>query len=165
MGSRVFYMLLLKMKFQSPAPTMHRALAWLQNKIGYCLTVPGISNRCVSQAWALIFVNWLSSELVDFRPSKPRCQILLTCWAVVCFGSHGMEKKKKTSSTSVSKTTTETCLSPCSQGWWQCDVFSCVIIEIWTHTKTKTKQGILCKLFHWKCLASTNFMPFLPEFA
>lgn len=85
-------MLLLKMKFQSPAPTMHRALAWLQNKIEYCLTVPGISNRCVSQAWALIFVNWLSSELVDFRPSKPRCQILLTCWAVVCFGSHGMEK-------------------------------------------------------------------------
>lgn len=85
-------MLLLKMKFQSPAPTMHRALAWLQNKIGYCLTVPGISNRCMSQAWALIFVNWLSSELVDFRLSKLRCQILLTCWAVVCFGSHGMEK-------------------------------------------------------------------------
>lgn len=80
------------MEFQSPAPTMHRALALLQNKIGYCLTVPGISNRCVSQAWALIFVNWLSSELVDFRPSKPCCQILLTCWAVVCFGSHGMEK-------------------------------------------------------------------------
>ena len=85
-------MLLLKMKFQSPAPTMHRALARLQNKIGYCLTVPGISNRCVSQAWTLIFVNWLSSELVDFRPSKLRCQILLTRWAVVCFGSHGMEK-------------------------------------------------------------------------
>lgn len=71
---------------------MHRALARLQNKIGYCLTVPGISNRCVSQAWTLIFVNWLSSELVDFRPSKLCCQILLTCWAVVCFGSHGREK-------------------------------------------------------------------------
>lgn len=59
-------MFLFKMEFQSPAPTMHRILTWLQNKTGYCLTLPGISNRRMSHVWTLFFVNWVSSQACEF---------------------------------------------------------------------------------------------------
>lgn len=81
------------MEFQSP-PRMHRTLTWLQNKIGYCLTLSGISNRCMSYIWTYTLLIECFAELVDFKPSKSLgsadilgCGLLWVLWngKFLCF--------------------------------------------------------------------------------